>query len=112
VTIVSDVLQLVVQLPHQFRGFHVHRVLFLETALFIPGDKVKKVHVADQVFQQEFVLLMIFQVIQPEVGKITHQDIAWKFLFFQPGEIVLGLLEGPVEIAPATFMLYQDIAFP
>ena len=65
-----------------------------------------------EVGQGKIRLRVCLQIIEAEVGEIGDENVFRKLLFGYAGEIVQGLLVGPIEILATGFVLDDQHAFP
>ncbi|NLA40447.1 MAG: hypothetical protein GX874_03405 [Smithella sp.] len=112
VAAVTHVFHPVVEPAHLLGGFNVDGILLLNFVRLVAGDKAEQPHVFVQVFQFKFMLLVFFQIVEPDSGKVGNNDIFGKIAFLQAGEVAQSLIVGFIQTFAARFVLNDQNAFP
>ncbi len=94
---VARVFHPVVEFAHLFGGPDVDRVLCLNFMCLVSGNKTEKPHVLMQVFQLKFMLLIFFQIVETNTGKVGNNDVFGQVAFFKSLKIIKRLIIGFVE---------------
>ena len=105
VTVVPASEQRIVKLAHFLCDLDIDRVFILVGPFRIAGHEAEPVDLRREVGQEKIRLRVCLQIIEAEVGEVGNEDVFGKLLLGYAGEIVQGLLIGPIEILAAGFML-------
>ena len=115
VALVAILFQQVVQFAELFDRIKVDRVLFADHLLLVAGDEAEALHVAVQILQRKFGVVVRFaavEVVQTETREVGHEDVLRQVGVFQPVEVFSRLLVRGIELRAPALVLDQQFAFP
>ena len=112
VPFIAGFLEGVMELAHHFRGRDVHRVLIAERAFLDAENKGEVLYVLGELAEPEADRGIVFEVVQLKGLEVAHEDVARKFVLFESGKIVEGLLLGTSKVPARALLLHEQHTLP